>query len=118
LGHDLIELLLIVVSEVILFLVITLVVGVVPVGVVILIGGVELLPLGVVSDKVGGVTALEAALGDLLLSLQNLCKARNFLISRAILSLGMLSYCPSEDTTKEDKTNSKVDETVMVGLAS
>jgi hypothetical protein len=36
--------------------------GVVPVVVVVLVGGgVELLPLGAVSDKVGGITALEAA---------------------------------------------------------
>jgi hypothetical protein len=35
---------------------------VVPLGVIILVrGGVELLPLGAVSDKVGGVAALKAA---------------------------------------------------------
>jgi hypothetical protein len=36
---------------------------VVPVGLVVLIGGVKLLPLGVVSDEVGGVATLEAAPG-------------------------------------------------------
>jgi hypothetical protein len=60
-GHDLLKLL--------LLLVITLTV-VVPLAVVILVGGgVELLPLGEVSDEVGGVTALKEPLGDLLLSL-------------------------------------------------
>jgi hypothetical protein len=58
-------------------------------------------------------------LGDLLLSLWNLSKARNFLASRAISSSGMLSYCSSEAIAKEDKANSKADKTVMlVGLAS
>jgi hypothetical protein len=57
-------------------------------------------------------------LGDLLLSLRNLCKAQNFLASRVISSSGMLSYCSSEATDKEDKTNSKANETVvLVGLA-
>jgi hypothetical protein len=36
--------------------------------VVILVGGAEILSLGVVGDEVGGVAALEVALGDLLLS--------------------------------------------------
>jgi hypothetical protein len=57
-------------------------------------------------------------LGDLLLSLRNLCKARNFLTSRTILSLGMLSYCSSEVATRDDKVNSKEDEIVLMGLAS
>jgi hypothetical protein len=57
---------------------------------------------------VGGVTALEAAP----------CKARNFLLSRAISSSRMLSYCSSEAAGKEDKANSKADEIVVVGLAS
>jgi hypothetical protein len=35
--------------------------GVVTIDVVILVGGVDLLPLGIVGDEVGGVTALEAA---------------------------------------------------------
>jgi hypothetical protein len=92
---------------------------VVPLGIVILVGGVELPPLGAVSDEVGGVAALEIPLVDLFLSLQNLCKVRNFLTNRTISSSGMLSYCSSEGTVKEDKTNSKADETVvLVGLAS
>jgi hypothetical protein len=103
---------------VVLVLVVTLVVGVVSVGVVLLVGGVELLPLGEVGNKVGGVAALEAALGDLLLSLWNLCKARNFLTSRVISSSRMLSYCSSKAAAKEDKTNYKANEIVVVGLAS
>jgi hypothetical protein len=56
---------------------------------------------------------------DLLLSLWNLCKAWNFLTSRVISSSGMLSYCSSEAAAKEDKTNYKADQTVvLVGLAS
>jgi hypothetical protein len=44
-------------------------------------------------------------------------KAQNFLVSRAISSSGMLSYCSSKDVAKEDRANSKVDDTVVVGLA-
>jgi hypothetical protein len=54
------ELLLLIVPEAVLHLVVALAV-VVLVGVVILVRGVELLPLGAVSDEVGGVTALKAA---------------------------------------------------------
>jgi hypothetical protein len=43
--------------------VITLVVLVVPVGVVILVRGVKLLSLGVVGDEVGGVATLKATPG-------------------------------------------------------
>jgi hypothetical protein len=57
-------------------------------------------------------------LGDLLLSLWNLCKARNFLTSRVISSSRMLSYCSSKAAAKEDKTNYKANEIVVVGLAS
>jgi hypothetical protein len=60
LGHDLLKLLLLV-PEAVLLLFITLVVGVISVGVVVLIGRVELLPLEAVGDEVGGVTVLEAA---------------------------------------------------------
>jgi hypothetical protein len=60
LGHDLLEFLLLLISESVL-LVVTLVAGVVPVDVVILVGGFELLPLGTVGDEVGGITALKAA---------------------------------------------------------
>jgi hypothetical protein len=44
--------------------------------------------------------------------------SQNFLASKAISSSGMLSYCSSEAATKEDKANSKADETVLVALAS
>jgi hypothetical protein len=61
-GHDLLELLLlVVVPESVLLFVVALVVRVILVGVVVLVGGVELLPLGAVGDDVGGVTPLEAA---------------------------------------------------------
>jgi hypothetical protein len=57
--------------------------------------------------------------GDLLHSLWNLCKAQNFLISRAISSSMMLLYYSLEATAKEDRANSKADDTVvLVGLAS
>jgi hypothetical protein len=47
--------------EAVLLLVFTLAVGV-PFGIVILVGGgVELFPLGLVGDEVGGVIALEAS---------------------------------------------------------
>jgi hypothetical protein len=45
---------------VVLLLVVALAIAV-PVGVVILVGGVELLPLGVVDDEMDGVAALEVA---------------------------------------------------------
>jgi hypothetical protein len=58
-GHHLLELLLLLlIPEAVLLFVVTLAV-VVPLGVVVLVGGgVELLPLGAVGDKVGGVIAL------------------------------------------------------------
>jgi hypothetical protein len=60
-GHHLLEFLLLLVSRLVLLLVVTLAI-VVPLGVVILVGGgVELLPLEAVGDEVGGVAALEAA---------------------------------------------------------
>jgi hypothetical protein len=48
------------------------------------------------------------------LALWNLCNAQNFLTSRTISSSGMLSYCSSEAAHKEDKANSKVDESVVL----
>jgi hypothetical protein len=60
LGHHLLELLLLLVPEAVLLLALSLVARVVPVVVVVLVG-VELLPLGPVGDEVGGITALEAA---------------------------------------------------------
>jgi hypothetical protein len=61
-GHHLLDLhLLLLVPEAVLLLVVAFAI-VIPLGVVILVGGgVELLPLEAVGDKVGGVTALEAA---------------------------------------------------------
>jgi hypothetical protein len=47
--------------EAVLLLTLALVAGVVPVVIVVLVGGVELLPLVPVGDEVGGVAALEAA---------------------------------------------------------
>jgi hypothetical protein len=61
LGHDLLKLLIIVVSEAVLILVVALVVGVILVGIVILVEGVELLLLGAIGDELGGLAALEAA---------------------------------------------------------
>jgi hypothetical protein len=116
--HHLLELLLLLVPETVLLLILALVAGVVPIVVVVLIGGVDLLPLRAVDDEVGGVIALEEAIGDILF-LWNLCKVQNFLTSRVISLSGMLSYCSSETAAKEDKTNSKVDESVvLVGLAT
>jgi hypothetical protein len=61
---------------------------------------------------------LKQPLGYILLSLWNLCKAQNFLTNWIISSSGMPSYCLSKATAKEDKTNSKADETVVMRLAS
>jgi hypothetical protein len=118
-GHHLLEPLLLLVPRAVLLLVVALAI-VISLGVVVLVGGgVKLFPLGTVSDEVGGVAALEAAPRSLLLSLWNLCKAQNFLANRAISSSGMLSYCSLEAAHKEDKVNSKVDESVvLVGLAT
>jgi hypothetical protein len=60
LGHHLLELLLLV-FEAVLILVVALVTGLILDVVVVLVGGVKLLPLGAVGDEVGGVTALKAA---------------------------------------------------------
>jgi hypothetical protein len=55
------ELLLLLNPEAVLLLALALVAGVIPVFIVILMGGVELLPLEAVGDEMGGVTALKAA---------------------------------------------------------
>jgi hypothetical protein len=55
------KLLILLVPEEILLLIVAFAV-VVPLGVVVLVGGVELLPLGAVRDEVGGVAALKASL--------------------------------------------------------
>jgi hypothetical protein len=91
LGTYLLDVLLRVVSEVILLLVVVLVV------VVILVRVVELLPLGAVSNEVGGVTAHEAAPGVSGASsplLQKLvhhpkfsCKQGNLIIENALILL-------------------------------
>jgi hypothetical protein len=52
--------------------------------------------------------------GDLLLSLWNLCKTWNFLASTTISLSGMLLYYSLEATAKEDKANSKADETMLL----
>jgi hypothetical protein len=62
LGHDLLELLLLLISEAVLLLVVVLVAGVIPVGVDVLVAIVVLLPLLAVSDEVSGVAALKASL--------------------------------------------------------
>jgi hypothetical protein len=58
-GHHLLELLLLLVPDTVL-LIIALVV-VIPFGIVVLVGGVEFLPLGIVGNEVSGVAALETA---------------------------------------------------------
>jgi hypothetical protein len=58
-GHDLLELLLLLLPEAVLLVVVALAV-VVTVGVVVLVG-VNLLPLGSVGDEVGCIATLEAA---------------------------------------------------------
>jgi hypothetical protein len=59
--HHILELLLLVVLEAVLLLIVALA-AVVPLGVVVLVGGgVELLPLGAVGNEVDGVAALEVA---------------------------------------------------------
>jgi hypothetical protein len=56
-------LLLVLVSEAVLLIVVTLIARVVPVGVVVLVGGVKLLALGAIGDEVSGVTALKGTPG-------------------------------------------------------
>ncbi len=61
-GHDLLELLLVVVvPEAVLLFVVALAIVVLLDVVVLIRGGVELLPLGAFGDEVGGVAALEVA---------------------------------------------------------
>jgi hypothetical protein len=81
-------LLVVVVSEAVLLVVVALVAVVVLIGVVILVGGVKLLRLGAISDEVMVSPHSKQPLGDFLLSLWELCKARNFLASKAISSSG------------------------------
>jgi hypothetical protein len=104
---------------VVLLLVIALAI-VVLLDVFVLVGGrVELLPLGVVSDEVGGIAALEAAPTWSPPLLAELVQGSELPRQLGNLVVGMLSYCSLEVVAKEDKANSKVDEiVVLVGLAS
>jgi hypothetical protein len=96
LGHDLLDVLLLV-PEAILLLVVILVAVVILVGVVVPIGVVKLLPLGAASDEVGGVTALVAASGasgasssllpELVHRLKFSCKQGNLVIRNALVLL-------------------------------
>jgi type IV secretory pathway TrbL component len=114
LGYHLLELLLLVVPGAVLLLVVALVV-VVPLSVVILIGGVvELLPLGAIGDEVGGVAALKAALGRSSPLLAELVQGTELSRQQGDLVVWMLSCCSSEAADKEDKTNSKADESVVL----
>jgi hypothetical protein len=81
-GHHLLKLLLLSVPEAILLLTLALVAGVILVVVVVLVGGVKLLLLRQSTMKWVVSPHLKQPLGDLLLSLQNLCKAWNFLARR------------------------------------
>jgi hypothetical protein len=104
---------------VVLLLALALVAGVVPVVVVVLVGGDELFPLGAVSDEVGGVATLEAARRRSPALLAESVQRAELPRQQVISSLGMLSYCSSEATQREDKANSKADEpVVLVGLAT
>jgi hypothetical protein len=119
LGHHLLELLLLLVPEAVLLLSLALVAGVILVVVVVLLEESNFFLLGQSEMKWVVSPHSKQPLGDLLRSLQNLCRAQNFLASRAISSSGMLSYCSSEATPKEDKANSNADElVVLVGLAT
>jgi hypothetical protein len=116
--HHLLELLLLLlfVLEAVLLLVIALAV-VVPLGVVVLVrGAVELLPLRAVGDEVGGVGALEVAPRRSPPLLAELVQGKELSHQQGNL---VVWYCSLEATTKEDKPNSKANETVLlVGLAS
>jgi hypothetical protein len=117
--HHLLELLLLLVPEVVLLLALTLVPGVVPVVVVYLLEESNFFLLGQSVMKWVVSPHSKQPIGDLLLSLRNLCNVQNFLASRTISSSEMLLYCSSEVVHKEDKVNSKADESVvLVGLAT
>jgi hypothetical protein len=104
---------------VVLLLALALVARVVLVVVVVFVGGVELLPLRAVGDEVGGVVALEAAPRRLPPLLAKSVQRAELPHQQAISSSGMLSYYSSEVAHKEDKANSKADESVvLVGLAT
>jgi hypothetical protein len=119
-GHHLLELLiLLLVPKAVLLLALALVTGVVLVVVVVLVGGVQLLPLGAVGDEVGGVSTLEATPRRPPPLLAESVQCAELPRQHGDLIIGMLSYCSSEAAHKEDKANSKVDESVvLVGLAT
>jgi hypothetical protein len=104
---------------VVLLLIVALVVAVL-LGVVVLIGGgVELLPLRAVGDEVGGVTTLKAVPRRSRPLHAELVQGAKLSHQQGDLVIWMLSYYSSKAATKEDKTNSKADEiVVLVGLAS
>jgi predicted membrane protein len=60
-GQHLLKLLLLLLAPKAVLLFIIALAIVVPVGVIILVGGVKLLPLGAVSNEVAGITVLKAA---------------------------------------------------------
>jgi hypothetical protein len=139
-GHQLLELLLLLVPEAVLLLVVALAV-VVPLGVVILVGGgVKLFPLGAVGDEVCGVAALEAAprrspplltkpvqsselshqqgdlvIGDALILLIRSCTQgrQSKLRSRCVSSVGGVSYMATSMSTSNKSLTSK--RCIMVG---
>jgi hypothetical protein len=88
-GHHLLELLLI--PKAALLLALALVAGVIPVVLVVLVGELNFFCLGQSVTKWVVSSHSKQPLGDLLLSLQNMRNARNFLASRTISSSGMLS---------------------------
>jgi hypothetical protein len=88
--------LLLLIPEAVLLLVIALIAGVVPVGLLVLVRGVELLPLEAISDEVGGVAALEAAprwCSPLLAELS--CQQGNLIIEDEIVLVGLASWPPA-----------------------
>jgi hypothetical protein len=132
-GHHLQKLLLLI-PKAVLLLALALVARVVPVVVIVLVGGIELLPLGSVGDEVGGVTALETAprrpppllaqfvqraklphqqgdlvVGDaLILLIKNCTQGRqNKLQSRCVSSVGGVSHMATNMSTSNKSLTSK-----------
>jgi hypothetical protein len=133
-GHHLLKLLLLLVPEAVLLLAIALITGVIPVVIVVLVEGVEVLPLGAVSDEVGGVTALEAVpqcslpllaepvqgaelshlqgdliIGDALVLLIRRCSQRGQgkLQSRLVSSVDGVSHVATNTSTSNKRLTSK-----------
>jgi hypothetical protein len=117
--YHLLELLLLLVPEAVLLLALALVARVVLVVIVVLVGGVELLPLGAVSDEVDGVATLKTAPRWSPPLLAEYVQGAELSRQQGDLIIGMLLYFSSEAATKEDKANSKADESVVLaGLAT